>query len=114
MQTKERGENAQLPRSVQWTADPRLVRSAGEVERYGQEFRRLGYQVKIVERGMKSRGQGAGQQNNAVSDVLSAVRQQQWSADRSRPGVSHMPPSRPRTRQRHFRKTKVFILHSYG
>ena len=99
-QTKERGENAQLPRSVQWTADPRLVQSAGEVERYGQEFRRLGYQVKIVERGMKSRGQGAGQQNNAVSDVLSAVRQQQcsqWSGDRSRPGVSHMPPSRPRT-----------------
>ena len=58
-----------------------------------QEFRRLGYQVKIVERGMKSRGQGAGQQNNAVSDVLSAVRQQQWSGDRSRPGASHMPPS---------------------
>ena len=75
---------------MQWTADPRLVQSAGEVERYRQEFRRLGYQVKIVERGMKSRGQGAGQQNNAVSDVLSAVRQQ-WSGDRSGPGVSHMP-----------------------
>ena len=45
---------------MQWTADPRLVQSAGEVERYGQEFRRLGYQVKIVERGMKSRGQGRG------------------------------------------------------
>ena len=67
----------------------------------------------------EKQGAGAGQQNNAVSDVLSAVRQQQcsqWSGDRSRPGVSHMPPSVPRTqaRQRHFRKTKVFILNSYG
>ena len=45
----------------------------------------------------EKQGAGAGQQNNAVSDVLSAVRQQQWSGDRSGPGVSHMPPSVPRT-----------------